>query len=87
MLLRLSLLFAHIALHHIVGVIHDVTCQAEVTDLSHTEVCQEDVPSCNVPVDTLRQTERESVTVAYDGITKCISHFQEIMYIFSTIVC
>lgn len=44
---------AYIALHHVVGVIHDVTRQAKVTNLGHSAVGQEDIPSSHVSVNTL----------------------------------
>lgn len=55
----------YIALHHIVGVIHDVTCQTKVTNLGHSVVGQEDISSSHVSVNTLRththETQRKRV--------------------------
>lgn len=49
------MLFTHISFHHIVGVIFDVSGEAEVADLSHTAIGQEDVPSGHVPVNALQE--------------------------------
>ena len=46
-------MLTYIAFHHVVGVLHDVTGQAEVTDLGLAAVCQEHVPGGHVSVDAL----------------------------------
>lgn len=43
----------HISLPHVVGVLVDVPGEAEVADLDHVVLGQEDVPGCQVPVDAL----------------------------------
>lgn len=49
---------AYIALHHVVGVIHDVTCQAKVANLGHSAVGQEDISGSHVSVNTLHTHTR-----------------------------
>lgn len=43
----------HISLPDVVGVFINVPGQAEVTDLDHVVLGQEDVPGCQIPVDAL----------------------------------
>lgn len=44
---------SHIPLDDVAVVIFDVSGQTEVADLRHVMVRQQDVPRCNVSVDTL----------------------------------
>lgn len=48
----------YVTTEHITGIGGDVTSQAEVTDLCHPAVSQQNVSSCKVPVDAL-QTQRQ----------------------------
>lgn len=43
----------HISLPYVVGVFVNIPGQAEVTDLDHVVLGQEDVPRCQIPVDAL----------------------------------
>lgn len=46
-------LFAHVSFDYIVGVVHDVSRQTEITDLGHSAVGEEDVSGRHVSVDAL----------------------------------
>lgn len=50
----------HVALDDVVAVRVDVSGQAEVADLCHSSLSQEDVPGSQISVDAL--TDRRSVT-------------------------
>ena len=43
----------YISFDYVVGVCGDVPGQAKITDLCHSSLCQEDIPCCQVSVDTL----------------------------------
>lgn len=55
---------SYVALHHVVGVVHDVSCQTKVADLGHSVVGQEDVASSHVSVDAL-ESRTHVTTVGY----------------------
>lgn len=52
------------AFGHVVGIMHDVSGQAKVTDLHNFPLCQEDVAGSQVPVDTLCGKERNHFRMA-----------------------
>lgn len=51
------------AFRYVVRVMHDVSGQAEVADLHDFPLCQEDITSGQVPVDTLHRKRRNGVGV------------------------
>lgn len=52
----------YIALHHVVGVVHDVSRQTKVTDLGHSVVSQEDIASSHVSVNALESRTHVTTT-------------------------
>ena len=67
----------HVSPEHITGVSSDVSSQAEVADLRHPAVSQQNVSGCEIPVDTLHtQTNTEMSTDPTSGF--CTEPIQEI---------
>lgn len=46
-------LFPHISFDHVVGIIHDVSCQSEITDLGHSTVGEQNVSGRHISVNAL----------------------------------
>lgn len=55
---------AYTAFRHVVGIMHDVSGQAKVTDLHNFPLCQKDIAGSQVPVDALHGKERSHFRMA-----------------------
>lgn len=54
---------SHISLDDVTVIVLDVSGQAKVTDLCHVMIRQQDVPRCNVSVDTLTNGTKSNYQV------------------------